>query len=66
MQITCPRCGSIYELRKVKSPVRDKDSIICDVCDQILESWNGGVMYFSTLIKKNENYKKHPNSESDK
>jgi|GEM_PF-4637189 len=32
--VTCPNCGSVYELTKQKIPVRDKDSIDCEVCGE--------------------------------
>lgn len=45
-------CGRIYELRKIKVPVRDKDSIHCE-CGRELMAWNGGVMYIDKKIGEN-------------
>lgn len=57
MQEKCSRCGSLYELTKVKIPLRDKDFLECDICGAKLISWNGGLMYTKKLIKK-EPYEK--------
>jgi transposase-like protein len=56
--MTCSNCGSVYNVRKVKIIMRDKDVYNCDVCGQELMSWNGGVMYYITLVEKKENHKK--------
>lgn len=48
----CPKCGSEYQINKIKLIMRDKDSINCDVCGEELLSWNGAVMYDAKLIKR--------------
>ena len=48
----CPQCDSQYELKEIPIPMRDKDSLLCDVCETTLISWNGGEMWASKLIKK--------------
>ena len=48
----CRRCGSRYEIREHRLLVRDSDSITCDVCGHELKSWNGAVMYSSTLVER--------------
>lgn len=54
----CPVCGSKYEITKHKIIMRDKDSIECDICNHPIISWNGGVMYSSKLLERNEKHKK--------
>jgi transposase-like protein len=56
--MTCSNCGSVYDVRKIKIAMRDKDVYNCDVCGQHLKSWNGGVMYDITLVDRKENHKK--------
>lgn len=65
MEITCPNCGSIYEIRRIKIPVRDKDTITCDVCNQTLKSWNGGEMWVSDLKERKENHKNDASTEKE-
>ena len=48
----CVHCGAKYEVRKIKLPYRDSDSIDCEVCGKELMSWNGAVAYSATLISK--------------
>ncbi|WP_163279303.1 hypothetical protein [Clostridium sporogenes] len=48
----CPKCGAEYEVHKIKSPIRDKDTEECRICGTKLLSWNGGVIYSIKLIKK--------------
>jgi len=48
----CPTCRSEYEVYKHKIPMRDKDSLICEICGTKYMSWNGGVMYTDKLLKK--------------
>ncbi len=59
--VECPKCNSIYELTKHKTPSRDKDSIECGICGTTIKSWNGGAFYTAVIkirrqeiIKKNE------------
>jgi len=61
--IECPKCGSVYELTKHKSPARDHDSIECQICGETIKSWNGGLFYTSKLISKGT---KTINSDSSK
>ena len=39
-EVTCEKCGAVYERREVKVIFRDKDDYRCG-CGEILESWNG-------------------------
>jgi hypothetical protein len=43
-------CGKFWELKKLKSPVRDKDDIHC-TCGRTIIEWNGGVMYIAYPLK---------------
>jgi len=51
-EIEC-ECGAKWLEKKIKVPMRDKDSNKC-MCGRTLKSWNGGVMYRHTLISKPE------------
>lgn len=56
--ITCRGCGAEYELFKHNlAGQRDKDSEECDVCRTTLISWNGGAMYTTKIIKKEDQNK---------
>lgn len=58
-EIVCPKCGSIYTLTSQHIPVREKDSIDCEVCDQKkIFSWNEARDFTAILKEKKENYKK--------
>ena len=45
----CPKCGKVWQIRKMKLPMRDKDELYCD-CGHVLMSWNGGVMYMADEV----------------
>jgi predicted Zn finger-like uncharacterized protein len=47
--VECPKCKSVYELTKHKTPSRDKDSIECKICGTTIKSWNGGAFYTAIL-----------------
>jgi predicted Zn finger-like uncharacterized protein len=51
-QVTCSRCGAVYELRSEKIPLRDRDQFRCSVCHTTLEAWDGGVMWSGKLITR--------------
>lgn len=60
MEVKCNNCGSLYKVRKHKSPIRDKDSIQCEVCNSTLLRWNGGVYYTDCkLINKSSDHLKN-------
>lgn len=50
----CPSCQSLYQMRRYKIAMRDKDSIKCEVCGATLHSWNGAEMFDAILLKKVE------------
>jgi len=51
-QATCKKCGSVYEIRRDKIIVRDRDSINCQVCGEELMRWNEAAHYYAKLIKE--------------
>lgn len=52
--MTCPQCGSEYEITSTKVIWRDSDSIECDVCGYTLRTWSGSRIYTATLTKRGE------------
>lgn len=56
MRESCNRCGAVYEVQRIKLPMRDKDKEVCE-CGNILKSWNGTEMWDYTLIKHGGAYK---------
>lgn len=50
MEKECKKCGAIYEIIESDYPMRDKDSLKCDCCNNTILNWNGGVIYSSKLI----------------
>jgi hypothetical protein len=50
--VTC-ECGLTWELRKIKTIMRDKDSLNCD-CGRELIEWNGGHMWTGEIVSKEE------------
>jgi len=61
--MTCPQCGSEYELTSKKTIWRDSDFIKCDVCGCTLKEWRGTIMYEATLIKRGK-WPKKPSTHS--
>ncbi|MHC1689967.1 MAG: hypothetical protein AB9833_03955 [Bacteroidales bacterium] len=51
-KITCSGCGAEYSLSYTRIPVRDKDSIDCEVCQMKLYSWNEAKIWSAELIMK--------------
>ena len=49
---TCETCGSVYAIQSQSLPMRDKDSIDCEVCGATLRSWNGAAQYDATLTSR--------------
>ncbi len=60
MKIECKNCGSEFELNSKSIPLRDKDSINCEVCRSELYSWNEAKMWEATLLEKKENHLNKP------
>jgi hypothetical protein len=51
-EITCDKCGSKYRLTMTRLSFRDKDSIHCEVCPNLLKSWNEAKSWSATLVKR--------------
>lgn len=58
----CSKCGSIYDIFKHHCPMRDQDTLACEVCGETLRSWNGGVYYSLSLIERHERHSKSSKS----
>ena len=48
----CTQCGSRYELYDYHVPMRDKDSLHCEVCGSELMRWNGSKAWNAKLIER--------------
>jgi uncharacterized Zn-finger protein len=58
-EIICKICGSLYSLTSTHIPVKDSDSIDCEVCGNELYRWNKvSKIYSAKLKEKHENHKK--------
>lgn len=51
-KITCEQCGSSYLLEEFRLPVRDRDSINCEVCGNKLKEWNEAKCWSATLLSR--------------
>jgi hypothetical protein len=58
--MTCPQCGSEYEITSRKTIHRNSDSIECQVCGITLKRWSGSTIYVAELIKRGEWPQKEP------
>lgn len=58
MKKTCSNCGSVYKLESFKISSLEKDTIKCEVCPNIIFSYNEGKNWTATLIEKHENHLK--------
>lgn len=54
--VTCSKCGSVYELTSTKIMFRDKDSLSCDVCNQVIHQWNEAKIWDARLVERKENH----------
>jgi hypothetical protein len=58
-KIICNNCKSVYELDYIRLPMRDSDSILCDVCEEVLFSWRKESRHYEAkLIEKHEEHLK--------
>lgn len=55
---TCTNCGSKYRLTYTRTPMRDNDYIICEVCSKKLHSWNEAKIWEATLVERHEDHMK--------
>jgi hypothetical protein len=47
---TC-KCGAVYEKTISRFPMRDNDKATCDVCGEIMDSWNSTAVPSYKLIR---------------
>jgi hypothetical protein len=52
--ITCEICGSVYVRGAERVNFRGKDEKNCEVCGELLESWNGRRTPTFKLVKRGE------------
>lgn len=57
-KVTCSNCGSVYELTYTKVMFRDKDSLSCEVCNQVIHRWNEAKIWDAQLVERKENHNK--------
>ncbi len=55
-KVICSNCGSVYHLTSNHIPVRDKDTIECQVCGTQIFSWNESKIWYSKLVERHENH----------
>ena len=36
----CPHCGAVYAVRYTQLPIRDSDSVYCEICYQKMMQWH--------------------------
>lgn len=59
VNISCKKCGSVYELTFMKVPFRDQESIKCKVCDEVLHRWSEAKVWEAKLIEKHQDHIEH-------
>jgi ribosomal protein S27E len=52
--VTCKICGSVYLRRAERVNFRGKDEKNCEVCGELLESWDGRRLPTFKLVKRGE------------
>ena len=52
--ISCATCGSVYVRRAERVNFRGKDEKNCEVCGELLESWDGRRTPTFKLVKRGE------------
>lgn len=50
-KLKCKKCNSEYLLTSMKTTMRDKDCILCEVCGNELFSWNEARIFSAKLLK---------------
>jgi len=48
----CPHCGAVYAVRYTQLPVRDSDSVYCEICHQKMMQWHSTARPSYTLIER--------------
>jgi hypothetical protein len=51
-EVTCPKCGAVYERTAYRAGITDRDSFECEVCNETLESWNSTTIPEFRLIRR--------------
>ncbi len=51
MERTCKNCGAVYHITERHIPMRDSDSINCDLCGAELMSWHKVSKDFTHKLK---------------
>jgi predicted Zn finger-like uncharacterized protein len=46
----CPHCGAVYAVRYTQLPIRDSDSVYCEICHQKMMQWHATARPSYTLI----------------
>jgi hypothetical protein len=49
-EVTCSKCGAVFERTTYRNPMTDRDSFECE-CGKTLESWNSTVTPEFRLIR---------------
>ena len=39
-EVTCPKCGAVYEKKVHRIPMKDVDSFNCVTCGELIDRWN--------------------------
>ena len=50
----CIKCGSAYWITSSHIPDRDKDTITCEICGEILVEWNEARIFEAKLIRRSD------------
>ncbi|GAB3663799.1 CpXC domain-containing protein [Ramlibacter alkalitolerans] len=52
--VTCPKCGAVYSVKIYRMLAKDSDSFHCEVCGELVKSWNDTRVPTFTLKKKGD------------
>jgi hypothetical protein len=50
--VSCSHCGAVHRLHSERLNWRDKDSLNCECCGELLYSWSEAKTWTATLIGK--------------
>lgn len=48
----CPHCGAGYSVTYTHLPARDRDKADCDVCGEMMDSWNATSIPSYQLVRR--------------
>ncbi len=54
---SCSKCGSIYSVTMHRFPTRDNDTFNCQVCGNLMDSWNSTTCPMYELKLRKETYR---------